>query len=179
MSMHKRLNFEMSTRSIQRSLKDRDRVEKIQGLLNELVAFLEDELSVVTGSYQELLTLDEVVDKGLILFVSLNTNRNKRACEALGKILLQNIQLMVGKRYAQPTTMRNPEEPMLSVIFDEIAPFAYPGFTQVLQTARGAKVTFLFSFQSVPQMQRVIQTFADELCSAPGTKMIMNGSEEN
>jgi type IV secretory pathway TraG/TraD family ATPase VirD4 len=68
---------------------------------------------------------------------------------------------------------------MLSVLFDEIAPFAYPGFTQVLQTARGAKVTFLFSFQSVPQMQRVSQTFADEICSAPGTKMIMNGSEEN
>src|SRR5258708_20163279 len=28
-------------------------------------------------------------------------------------------------------------------------------------------------------MQRVSQTFADEICSAPGTKMIMNGSEEN
>ena len=28
-------------------------------------------------------------------------------------------------------------------------------------------------------MQRVSRTFADEICSAPGTKMIMNGSEEN
>jgi hypothetical protein len=178
-SMQMRLNFEMSVRMIKKSLGDRDRVEKIQGLLNELLAFLEDDLSIVTGSYQDLVTMDDVVDKGLILFVSLNTNKNRRACEALGKILLQNIQLMVGKRYAQPTTMRNPDEPMLSVLFDEIAPFAYPGFTQVLQTARGAKVTFLFSFQSVPQMQRVSQTFADEICSAPGTKMIMNGSEEN
>ena len=179
MSMHKRLNFEMSTRSIQRSLKDRDRVEKIQGLLNELVAFLEDELSVVTGSYQDLLTLDEVVDKGLILFVSLNTNKNKRACEALGKILLQNIQLMVGKRYGRPRSERDRDEPMLSIIFDEIARFSNPGFPHVLQTARGAKVTFLFSLQAVPQLQLVSQAFADEVLSAPGTKMIMNGSEEN
>ncbi len=178
-SMQKRLNFEMSVRMLQRSLSDRERVEKIQGLLNELLSFLEDELSIVTGSYQDLLTLDDVFEKDLILFVSLNTNRNQRAVEALGKILLQNIQLMVGKRYAQSTGDRDADEPMLSVILDEFAPFAYPGFTQVLQTARGARVSFLFSVQSLPQLQRVSQAFSDEVSSAPGTKMIMNVSEEN
>jgi Type IV secretory system Conjugative DNA transfer len=178
-SMQKRLNFEMSVKMLQRSLADRERVEKIQGLLNELLSFLEDELSIVTGSYQDLLTLDDVLNNDLILFVSLNANRNQRAVEALGKILLQNIQLMVGKRYAQPASSRDADEPMLSVILDEFAPFAYPGFTQVLQTARGARVSFLFSFQSMPQLQRVSQAFADEVSSAPGTKMIMNVSEEN
>ena len=178
-SMQKRLNFEMSVRMLQRSFSDRERVEKIQGLLNELLNFLEDELSIVTGSYQDLLTLDDVFEKDLILFVSLNTNRNQRAVEALGKILLQNIQLMVGKRYAQSTGDRDANEPMLSVILDEFAPFAYPGFTQVLQTARGARVSFLFSFQSLPQLQKVSQAFSDEVSSAPGTKMIMNVSEEN
>jgi len=179
LSMQKRLNFEMSVKMLQRSLLDRERVEKIQGLLNELLSFLEDELSVVTGSYQDLLTLDDVLENDLILFVSLNSNRNQRAVEALGKILLQNIQLMVGKRYAQTSAARSKDEPMLSVILDEFAPFAYPGFTQVLQTARGAKVSFLFSFQSLPQLQRVSQSFSDEVSSAPGTKMIMNVSEEN
>ena len=178
-SMQRRLNFEMSVRMLQRSLADRERVEKIQGLLNELLSFLEDELSIVTGSYQDLLTLDDVFEQDLILFVSLNTNRNQRAVEALGKILLQNIQLMVGKRYARVTGERDVDEPMLSVILDEFAPFAYPGFTQVLQTARGARVSFLFSFQSLPQLQRVSQAFSDEVSSAPGTKMIMNVSEEN
>ncbi len=178
-SAQQRLNFEMSVRMLQRSLADRERVEKIQGLLNELLSFLEDELSIVTGSYQDLLTLDDVFEKDLILFVSLNTNRNQRAVEALGKILLQNIQLMVGKRYARASSDRQANEPMLSVILDEFAPFAYPGFTQVLQTARGARVSFLFSFQSLPQLQRVSQAFSDEVSSAPGTKMIMNVSEEN
>ena len=178
-SMQKRLNFEMSVKMLERSLSDRERVEKIQGLLNELLSFLEDELSIVTGSYQDLLTLDDVLANDLILFVSLNANRNQRAVEALGKILLQNIQLMVGKRYGQPSDERDLDEPMLSVILDEFAPFAYPGFTQVLQTARGARVSFLFSFQSMPQLQRVSQAFADEVSSAPGTKMIMNVSEEN
>jgi hypothetical protein len=179
LSTQKRLNFEMSVKMLLRSLQDRERVEKIQGLLNELLSFLEDELSVVTGAYQDLLTLDDVLENDLILFVSLNSNRNQRAVEALGKILLQNIQLMVGKRYSQATAAKSKDEPMLSVILDEFAPFAYPGFTQVLQTARGARVSFLFSFQSLPQLQRVSQAFADEVSSAPGTKMIMNVSEEN
>jgi len=169
----------MSVKMLLRSLQDRERVEKIQGLLNELLSFLEDELSVVTGAYQGLLTLDDVLENDLILFVSLNSNRNQRAVEALGKILLQNIQLMVGKRYSQTTATKSKGEPVLSVILDEFAPFAYPGFTQVLQTARGARVSFLFSFQSLPQLQRVSQAFADEVSSAPGTKMIMNVSQEN
>ena len=136
LSMQKRLNFEMSVKMLMRSLQDRERVEKIQGLLNELLSFLEDELSVVTGAYQDLLTLDDVLENDLILFVSLNSNRNQRAVEALGKILLQNIQLMVGKRYSQTTASRSKDEPMLSVILDEFAPFAYPGFC-LLYTSAG------------------------------------------
>ena len=127
LSMQKRLNFEMSVKMLQRSLQDRERVEKIQGLLNELLSFLEDELSVVTGAYQDLLTLDDVLENDLILFVSLNSNRNQRAVEALGKILLQNIQLMVGKRYSQTTASRSKDEPMLSVILDEFAPVRLSG----------------------------------------------------
>src|SRR4029077_14547157 len=36
----RRLNFEMSVRNLQQSFEDRDRVPKIQGLLNELMTFL-------------------------------------------------------------------------------------------------------------------------------------------
>ncbi len=174
-----RLNFEMSVKMIRKSLADRERIAKIQGLLNELLAFLEDDLSIVTGSYQNMLTIEDVIDKSLILVISLNSNKNKRASEALGKILLQNIRLMVGKRYQQMLSLNIEQEPILSVICDEIARYADPDFPQVLQTARGARVSFLFSFQAVPQLENVSRAFAEEVCSAPGTKMIMNGTDES
>jgi len=69
----------MSIRNLQQSFEDRDRVPKIQGLLNELMTFLEDDLSALTGAYDEVLSLDEVIEKELILFVSLNTNKNSKA----------------------------------------------------------------------------------------------------
>src|SRR5579859_1143653 len=89
----------MSVKNLLQSLQDQERVTKIQGLLNELMTFLVDELSVITGPYDDLLTLDEVIDRELILLISLNPNRNTRAVTALCRILLQNLQLMVGKRY--------------------------------------------------------------------------------
>lgn len=178
-SAQQRRNFEMSVRMVVRSLEDRERVEKIQGLLNELLAFLEDDLSIITGAYQDLLTLDDVLDKDLILLVSLNVNENERAVQALGRIILQNLRLMVGKRYSQEPGPGAPQEPMVSVILDEIESFAFPGFANILQTARGARISITFAFQMLSQLVTIGSAFAEEVSSAPKTKMIMNVSEES
>src|SRR5437899_10143466 len=116
------------------------------------MTFLEDDLSVVTGAYHYLLSLDEVIDKELILFVSLNTNKNSKAVTALGRMLLQNMQLMIGKRYENEQERRRENRPMVSVILDEFAPFAYSNFAQILQTARGTNTAFLFALQALPQL---------------------------
>ena len=84
---------------------------KIQGLLNECMTFLDDELSLVTGPYEDLLSIDEVIQEELILFVTLNINKNTEPVRALGKMLLQNLQLVIGKRYeseAEPEAKRRP-----------------------------------------------------------------------
>jgi hypothetical protein len=177
-STQKKLNLRMSVKNLLQSLEDRERLPKIQGLVNELMTFLEDELSIITGPYEDLLALDEVIDQELILFVSLNTNRNSRAVTALGRMLLQNLQLMVGKRYQNGQDRLSEGMPMLSVVLDEFAPFAYPNFAQILQTARGSNVAFLFSLQSIPQLETVSRGFRDEVSSAPNTVMLMRTRDE-
>jgi hypothetical protein len=172
-----KLNFGMSVRDLEQSFQDRERVTKIQGLINELMVFVEDDLSVVTGSYDNLLTLDEVIERELILFVSLNANRNARAVTALGRMLLQNLQLMVGKRYANRDRLRE-GLPMVSIILDEFEPFAYPNFARVLQTARGSNISFLFSLQSLAQLESVSRGFRNNVTSAPNTIMLMKMIDE-
>src|SRR5215471_4046245 len=168
-----RLNFSMSAKNLLQSLQDRERVAKIQGLINELMVFTEDELSAVTCSYDNLLTLDDVINRELILFVSLNTNRNPRAVTALGRMLLQDLQLMVGKRYSSVRNLAKDGSPMVSVVLDEFAPFAYPNFAQILQMARGSNIGFLFSLQSVAQLESVGCGFRHNVTSAPNTIMLM------
>jgi hypothetical protein len=174
----RRLNFEMSVRNLHQSFQDRERVPKIQGLLNELMTFLGDDLSLITGAYDELLSLDEVIDKELILFVSLNTNKNSKAVTALGRMLLQNLQLILGKRYENAQERRRENRPMVSVILDEFAPFAYSNFAQILQTARGTNTAFLFALQSQPQLLKVGRGFKDDVSSAPNTTMLLHTRDE-
>ena len=109
-----RLNFEMSVKNLTQSLEDRERVPKIQGLINECMTFLDDELSAVTGQYDDLLSIEDVIDQELILFVSLNSNKNIEPVRSLGKMLLQNIQLTVGKRYEDKADRRRQNRPIFS-----------------------------------------------------------------
>ena len=173
-----RLNFEMSVKNLYESFQDRERVPKIQGLLNECMTFLDDELSVVTGPYEELLSLDDVIEQELILFVTLNVNKNSEPVRALGKMLLQNLQLVIGKRYESDAHRRRLNRPLLSVVLDEFAPFGYRNFPQILQTARGTNTAFLFSTQSLPQLMQVGRGFKEDVTSAPNTTITMRTRDE-
>src|SRR5260370_6714062 len=149
-STQKRLNFEMSVKNLYQSFEDRERVPKIQGLLNECMTFLDYKLMVLTGPYQDLISISDVIDREEILSVTLNVNKNPEPVKALGKMLLQNLQLEIGKRYESEERRRKTNRPLFSVVMDEFAPFGYRNFAQILQTARGTHTAFLFSMQSLP-----------------------------
>ena len=123
------------------------------------MTFLDDELSVITGPYDNLLSINDVIDNELILFVSLNINKNTAPVRALGKMMLQNLQLVVGKRYETETERKRRNKPLFSVVMDEFAPFGYRNFAQILNTARGTNTAFLFSLQSLPQLLEVGKGF--------------------
>src|SRR6185295_18053316 len=103
-------------------------------LLNECMTFLDDELSVIMGSYEDLLSIDDVIEQELILFVTLNINKNTEPVRALGKMLLQNLQLVIGRRYENVDDRRRLNRPLFSVVMDEFAPFGYRNFAQIVQT---------------------------------------------
>lgn len=177
-STQQRLNFEMSVKSLYQSFEDRERVPKIQGLLNQCMTFLDDELSVITGPYEELVSLDEAIEQELILYVTLNVNKNTEPVTALGKMLLQNLQLVIGKRYESGAHCGRTNRPLLSVVLDEFAPFGYRNFPQILQTARGTNTAFLFSMQSLSQLMHVGRGFKEDIASAPNTTVTMRTRDE-
>ncbi len=177
-SMQRRLNFEMSVKNLYQSFEDRERVPKIQGLLNECMTFLDDKLSVLTGPYEDLISVSDVIDREEILFVTLNVNKNPEPVKALGKMLLQNLQLEIGKRYESEEQRHKTNRPLFSVVMDEFAPFGYRNFAQILQTARGTHTAFLFSMQSLPQLTAVGRGFKEDVSSAPNTTMTLRTKDE-
>lgn len=177
-SVQRRLNFEMSVRNLYQSFQDWERLQKIQGLVNQCMAFLDDELSLITGPYEDLLSLDEVIEQELILYVLLNVNKKTKPVTALGKMLLQNLQLIVGQRYESRERLVRPNQPLVSVVLDEFAPFGYRHFPQILQTARGTNTAFLFSMQSLSQLMQAGRGFKEDVASAPNTTMMLQTRDE-
>jgi len=94
-------------------------------------------------------------------------------------MLLQNLQLVVGKRYESEQQRRSSNRrPMFSVVLDEFAPFGYRNFAQILQTARGTHTAFLFSMQSLPQLMQVGRGFKEDVTSAPNTTIALRTRDE-
>ena len=124
------------------------------------------------------MSIDDVIEHELILFVTLNVNKNTEPVRALGKMLLQNLQLVVGKRYESEAERRRANKPIFSVVLDEFAPFGYRNFAQILQTARGTNTAFLFSMQSLPQLLQVGRGFKEDVTSAPNTKISLRTQDE-
>ena len=167
----------MSVRNLIESFGDPKRVQMIRGLINQMMTFLEDKLSIITGPYEDLISIEDVIEKGQILFVSLNTNKNDDTTRALGRMILQNLQLVIGERYERKRA--DMYMPFVSVIMDEFAPIAYSNFANILQTARGSNTAFLFAMQSIPQLLSVGKAFQHDVASAPNTTFMLRTRDED
>lgn len=178
LTAQQKLNFEMSVRNLLQSFEDRERVPKIQGLINECMTFTDDDLAAITGHYEDLLSIEDIVEQELILFVSLNANRNMGPVVSLGKMILQNIQLTIGRLYEDLERLKDPLRPLFSVILDEFPAFSYRNFAHILNTARGSKTAFLFSMQALPQLEEVGKGFKSNVTGAGNTTMMFKIKDE-
>ncbi len=176
-SHQQKLSFEMSVHNLVASFEDSRRVEKVRGAINEMMKFLEDKLSIITGPYEDLISIEDVIEQGQILVVSLNTNKDDSTTKALGRMILQNLQLVIGNRYERKRA--GMYMPFVSVIMDEFAPIAYSNFANILQTARGSNTAFLFAMQSVPQLLTVGKAFQHDVASAPNTTFMLRTRDED
>ena len=172
-----RLTLEMSIHNLKSTMTDKERVSKIQGLINHLMTYMSDSLALITGPYDDLLTLEDVLNQNLILYVSLNVNVNERAVTSLGRILLQNLQLTLGQRYAE--TGYGVNHPFVSVLMDEFAPFAYQNFSTILQTARGANVAFLFALQNYSQLVPAGFGLKESLSTGPNNTFMLRMKDDS
>jgi hypothetical protein len=171
-----RLTLEMSVHNLLATFQDKDRVSKIQGLINHMMTYMSDSLATITGPYENLLTMEDVLDQNLILYVSLNINVNESAVTSLGRIILQNLQLTLGQRYAE--TGHGDNHDFISVLMDEFAPFAYSNFSRILQTARGGNVAFMFALQNYGQLDPVGFGLKDSLTSGPNNAFMMTMKDD-
>jgi hypothetical protein len=71
----------VSIRNLLESFGDRERVAKIQRLINNLMTFMADDLALIAGPYDNLLSINDVIEQKLILYVSRTSVPSRRSVE--------------------------------------------------------------------------------------------------
>jgi hypothetical protein len=174
---HKKNAFLLAVSTITGNYEDKDWLKQIRGLLNSMMPFVGDSLSLITGSCTDLVTFEEIAEKKQILIVSMNLGNDSQPIKSLGKILMRNMQYMIASRYNKYEMHQ--KHPFISIILDEFGLYSYQGFKEIIHTARAANAAFIFSFQSVEQLAMDVgEAFAADTASAPNSKFIMRISDE-
>lgn len=179
LKQHLKDAFEMDAAALEGIYSEKDGwLTKIQGLLNSMKPFVGESLAEMTGATENLVTIDEVFERKLILLVSMNIGANSQPNRAIGRIIVRDIQAQIAKRYDD--WKNNKVHEFVSIVLDEVGLFVYDGFSNIIHTARGANASFIFSFQSISQLAGSVgQTFADDLATATNCKLIMRISNED
>lgn len=175
---HKKNSFLLNVITLKGNYQDKDWLKQIRGLLNSMMPFVGDTLALITGSAEDLITFEEVVEKKQILIISMNLGTDSQPIKGLGRIMMRNLQFLIASRYNDYTL--NVQHPFLSIVMDEFGMYAYKGFKEIIHTARQANAAFLFSFQSIELLAMdVSPAFSSDMASAPGSKFMMRISDNS
>jgi type IV secretory pathway TraG/TraD family ATPase VirD4 len=164
--------FEADAENLRTMYGENDWMGKVRGLLNSIKPFVGEELSVIVNDTENLLTLEDVIEKKLILLVTMNIPKDSTSTATLGKMILRDLQTVIAKRY--DNYQLNKQHSFVSVVLDEFGLFAYSGFSKIIHTARQANVSFIFSFQSINQLAGDVgETFSHDVSTATNNQFIM------
>jgi type IV secretory pathway TraG/TraD family ATPase VirD4 len=157
---------------------ENDWLGKIRGLLNSMMPFVGDAVSQITDCTENLLTTDEVIEKNLILLVTMNIPKDSMATTTVGRIILRDLQSVIAKRYDNYAL--NKKHSFISIVLDEFGLFVYGGFSRIIHTARQANASFVFSFQSINQLAgQVGETFAQDISTATNCSFLMRLKDDD
>jgi type IV secretory pathway TraG/TraD family ATPase VirD4 len=175
---HKKNAFQLAISTLRGNYADKEWMTKIRGLLNSMMPFVGDTLSLITGSCSDLLTFEELVEKKQILIVTMNVGKDSHPYKALGRIMLRNLQFMIASRYDE--YQMDKQYSFISVVLDEFGLYAYEGFKTIIHTARAANACIIFSFQNIKQLATEVgESFADDMANAPNNNFMMKSSEKD
>ena len=144
------------------NLKDSERTSQFSGILSQLSPFVTGEIAeLVNGrgdSMREVLSVSGVLSNRFhteAAIVLIPTLIYPEAGRILGRMLLQEIAFSIGVRCSSSEANK-----FASVFLDEFSSYAYPGFEQILNKARSAKVALHLSHQSTGDLEAVSPEFA-------------------
>ena len=113
------------------------------------------------------------------LYIGLQKLANRKGAMLLGKLLLARLGNLAAKRAAEAHEGGLGDQPVMSVIVDELAGIAYPGFETLPQTVRSSRVMLTLATQTLSDLSAVSPDFLGQIQTNTRVKIIHQQNSES
>jgi len=156
-----------------RDLPASERVQRTSGLTAAISHFAFGQTSTLFNAETPPITLEEALQKNLIVYFQLPVLLSPFLGKASGKMILQCLQSAVANRHRG----ENRDHKFFSVFLDDFSEYLYPGFVSVLNKSRSANVGVVFAHQALGDIQTMGDAIANSILTNANLKVFMRGND--
>lgn len=156
-----------------RDLPAGERTQRISGLTAALSQFAFGRTASLFNSELPCITLEEALDKNLIVYFQLPVLLSPFLGQASGKMILQCLQSAVANRHRGV----NRSHKFFSVFLDDFSEYLYPGFVSILNKSRSANVGVVFAHQALGDIKTMGDAIANSILTNANLKVFMRGND--
>lgn len=147
------------------------RQDELSGLIIKLRRFCNREWSPLINTCHPQITMKNVMDREKIFLLGLAAAKFPDDAKPLSILFMMALQSEVGERFM------NPPQRSFRVVLDEFYNLAYPGFIDLLNKCRDAKVNLVLAHQSNGDLASVSQDFKEQVMNTANNKVILRVSD--
>lgn len=131
-----------------------------------------DHLCSVNAGDKPQIDFEQAFEKPGLLYIGLQKLANRQGANQLGRMLLARIGNLAADRARLARHGALESKPIVSVVVDELAGIAYPGFETLPQTVRSSQVMLTLATQTLSDLRAVSKDFATQIQTNTGVKII-------
>ena len=150
-----------------------ERDSRTSGLASAIGHFVYGKTGVLFNTEKESSTIDQALQKNLIVYFQLPVLLSPFLGKATGKLILQSLQAAVANRHRK----RGENHKFFSVFLDDFSEYLYPGFVSVLNKSRSANVGIVFAHQALGDITQLGDSVANAILTNSNLKVFMRGND--
>jgi len=143
----------------------------ISGILSILSQVTSGAFGAILNGHSQI-DIKSIINQGKIVYFQLPVMKYSVIGKALGKMILQDIQSIVGGRQSTNVDASFTTKNFYPCYFDEFFSLAYPSFVELINKARSANVAIHLGHQSLADLAQVSKEFKEAVFENTNNKIV-------
>jgi hypothetical protein len=150
-------------------MKKQDLDKNLIGLVNKLAQFTTPDWAPQINTLNPEIDITKIITEGKIFLFQANSGIYQQEYKPISILLMMHIQSEIAKRYSISQEKLKP----FFIYLDEFDKIVYPGFSELINKAREAKVGLIFGHQSLGDLKQYGETLQNQILTNARNKIVL------